>query len=75
MKDFVQTNNDIFKVTKYTEKMLSRKEAAHFLGVQKNTLTVWACTKRYKLPIYKVGRHIKYKLADLQNFIDENEVL
>lgn len=57
------------------EKMLSRTEAAHFLGVQKNTLAVWACTKRYKLPMYKVGRHIKYKLTDLQKFVSENIIL
>lgn len=66
--------DEILKI-RSREKMLSRTEAAHFLGVQKNTLAVWACKKRYKLPMYKVGRHIKYKLADLQKFIDENEIL
>lgn len=49
--------------------LLTRTEAAAFLGVSKGTLEVWACTKRYPLPYVKVGRLVKYRLADLQAFI------
>ena len=31
------------------DRLLSREEAAKFLGVSKGTLEVWACTKRYNL--------------------------
>ncbi len=50
------------------EKMLSRREAAEFLGLRENTLAIWAIKKRYDLPMYKVGKNIKYKIADLQKF-------
>ena len=50
------------------EKMMSRKEAAKFLEVKENTLAIWANTKRYNLPMYKVGKYIKYKISDLQKF-------
>lgn len=50
------------------EKMLSRKEAAEFLGLRENTLAIWAIKKRYDLPMYKVGKNIKYKITDLQRF-------
>ena len=53
--------------------LLSRKSAAEFLGVQENTLAVWATNKRYNLPFYKVGRLVKYKISDLENFIQENQ--
>ena len=55
------------------EKLLTRKEAADFLGIQENTLAVWATNKRYQLPFYKVGRLVKYKISDLEKFIQENQ--
>lgn len=55
------------------DKLINRKEASKFLGVQENTLAVWATNKRYKLPFYKVGRLVKYKISDLEKFIQENQ--
>lgn len=52
--------------------LLSRNEAAKYLGVSKGTLEVWACTKRYQLPFIKIGRLVKYRLSDLNKFIEEN---
>jgi hypothetical protein len=37
------------------EKMLSRKEAAEFLGLRENTLAIWAIKKRYDLFGYQSG--------------------
>jgi excisionase family DNA binding protein len=55
------------------QQWLTRVEAAKFLGVTKDTLSVWASTKRYNLPYYKCGKRlVKYKLADLQKFIEES---
>lgn len=51
--------------------LLSRNEAAKYLGVKSQTLAVWACTRRYSLPFVKVGRLAKYKLEDLNNFLDQ----
>jgi len=51
--------------------LLSRKEAAKFLGVKESTLSVWACVKRYNLPVVKIGRLAKYRMSDLLKFLDD----
>ena len=55
-----------------TQRLLSREEAADFLGVSKGTLEIWACTKRYNLPFTKIGRLAKYRMSDLEDFINNN---
>jgi excisionase family DNA binding protein len=50
-------------------KLLTRKEAAEILGVRPETLAVWHCTRRYKLPVVKVGRSCRYRLADLEQWL------
>jgi excisionase family DNA binding protein len=50
-------------------KLLTRKEAAEVLGVRPETLAVWHCTGRYKLPVVKVGRSCRYRLADLEAWL------
>jgi excisionase family DNA binding protein len=52
--------------------LLSRKEAATYLGVSEQTLAIWKCTKRYNLPFVKIGRLVKYRRADLDDFIFKN---
>lgn len=49
---------------------LNRNEAAEYLGVSVNTLANWACTGLKKLPYYKIGKKVMYKLDDLENFIE-----
>ena len=60
-------------MTNLKDKLLTRKEASQFLGIQENTLAVWATNKRYNLPFYKVGRLVKYKITDLEKFIQDNQ--
>jgi excisionase family DNA binding protein len=52
-----------------TKKLLTRKEAAEYLGVKPQTLAVWHCAGRYKLPVVKVGRAVRYRLADLEAWL------
>jgi excisionase family DNA binding protein len=52
-------------------KLLTRKEAAKFLGLSEGTLAVWKVTKRYPLPLIKVGRLVKYRESDLIKFLDQ----
>jgi excisionase family DNA binding protein len=52
--------------------LLSRKEAAAYLGVAEQTLAIWKCTKRYDLPYVKIGKLVKYKKSDLDAFIARN---
>jgi hypothetical protein len=54
--------------------LVSRAEAARFLGICSQTLAVWACTGRYNLPMVKIGRCVKYRQSDLDNFITRNVV-
>lgn len=49
--------------------LLSRIEAAEYLGVKKNTLDVWASTGRYNLRYIKIGSSAKYRKEDLDDFI------
>ena len=42
-------------------RLLTRKEAAEYLGVKELTLALWKSTKRYDLPVVKVGRLAKYR--------------
>lgn len=52
--------------------LLTRKEAAAYLGVKEQTLACWACAGRYQLPFVRIGRLVKYRLEDLNRFISEN---
>ena len=56
-------------------KLLTRKEAAEYLGVEENTLAVWACNNRYKLPYIKVGRLVRYKQSELDEFLERQTVM
>jgi excisionase family DNA binding protein len=46
--------------------MLTSEEAAKYLGINKHTLGVWRSTKRYNVPVIKVGRAVRYKRSDLE---------
>ena len=59
---------------KINNELLSRNQAATYLGIKKSTLAVWASTQRYPLPMVKIGRLCKYKLADLDIFISRNTI-
>nr|WP_198983257.1 helix-turn-helix domain-containing protein [Herbaspirillum sp. ASV7] len=52
--------------------LFSRTAAAQYLGVKPQTLAVWFSTGRYPLPVVKVGRYAKYRLSDLQAFLQAN---
>lgn len=54
--------------------LLSRKEAAVYLGVAEGTLAVWKSTGRYKLPILKIGRLVRYRIADLDAFLERMKI-
>ena len=49
--------------------LLTRKDAADYLGLAPHTLAVWQSTNRYGLPCVKIGRLAKYRKSDLDDFI------
>lgn len=56
---------------KDSDDLLSRKEAAEYLGLSPQTLAVWTSAKRYGLPTIKVGRVVRYRRRDLEKWLDE----
>lgn len=52
--------------------LLSRKQAAQYLGLKPQTLALWACKHTHNLPYVKIGSSVKYKLDDLNKFIEDN---
>jgi len=51
------------------EELLTRKQAANYLGIAASTLAIWASVKRYNLPYIKIGHLVKYRRKDLDAFI------
>jgi hypothetical protein len=49
--------------------LLTREQAAEFLGVRPQTLACWLTTKRYNLRVVKVGSLCRYRLSDLERFL------
>ncbi|MCE9544288.1 MAG: helix-turn-helix domain-containing protein [Planctomycetia bacterium] len=51
--------------------LLTRAQAADFLGVTAGTLAVWHSAGRYDLPVVHVGRSVRYRLADLERWLQD----
>jgi hypothetical protein len=51
--------------------LLTPAQTAEILGVTIGTLAVWRCTARYPISFVKIGRRVKYRLADINNFIEK----
>jgi excisionase family DNA binding protein len=63
------SQKQVSNVCRFPSELLSRKEAAVYLGVSEQTLAIWKTTGRYSLPVVKIGRLAKYRKADLDAFI------
>ncbi len=60
----------IIRQTAALNDLLDQNEAAQLLHVTPGTLSVWRSTGRYSIPIVKVGRSVRYRLSDLNSWID-----
>lgn len=60
------------RATPEASPLMSRNEAADYIGVRPQTLASWACNGRYGLPMVKIGRYAKYRKIDLDRFIEIN---
>jgi len=56
--------------TKNPTRLLTVQEAAQLLAVSVSTLYGWAWQRR--IPFVKVGRALRFDLADLERFIQAN---
>lgn len=50
--------------------LLSRQDAAAYLGLSPRTLAIWSSTGRYGLEVIKIGRLAKYRRSALDQFIN-----
>jgi hypothetical protein len=53
---------------------LNEDEAARHIGVRPQTLANWRCHRRYDLPFIRVGRLIRYRLSDLDRWLESRTV-
>lgn len=53
--------------------LLTERQAAEFLNIKPGTLACWRVTKRYPLPYIKIGRSVRYRLSDLEEFATARE--
>jgi excisionase family DNA binding protein len=52
------------------QELLRAKEAAQFLNVSENTVRMWIWQRR--LPVVRLGRAVRLRRQDLEDFIDDN---
>ena len=64
-------NPSINEIIKRASGLVDEKAAAEILDTTPGTLSVWRSTGRYALPFVKVGRRVRYRLADLDAWIQE----
>lgn len=57
-----------------TATLVGDDQAAEILGIKKQTLAVWRTTGRYDLPFIKVGRSVRYRVSDLEAFLEARTV-
>jgi predicted site-specific integrase-resolvase len=52
--------------------LLNETRAAKHLGLAPNTLAGWRCSGKVDLPFIKIGRNIRYRLDDIEAFLQRN---
>lgn len=57
-----------------TESLLDTKQAAQILGLHPHTLTQARRTGRLKIPVIRLGHAVRYRVEDLNAFIEANRV-
>ena len=56
--------------SEYKINLLTPKDVSEILGVSVETLNVWRATNRYPLPYVKAGRLVRYRMTDVNQFIE-----
>lgn len=64
----------IEKIINSKPKQLTPDEAAAIVGVSKQTMAAWRCTKKESIPYYKVGGKVYYREQDLLAWLESKRV-
>lgn len=51
---------------------LTPSQVSRLLQIPESTLAVWRCTGRVRLAYVKIGHAVRYRLADVNGFVDGN---
>lgn len=54
--------------------LLNPADVADLLGIKVETLQIWRCNHRYNLPYVKIGGRVRYKVSDVEKFIESRTV-
>ena len=65
-----QSLGEIIRQSATLNELLDEKQAAALLHVTPGTLAVWRSTGRYSLRFVKVGRNVRYRLSDLNAWLE-----
>ena len=57
------------------ESLVDTATAASRLDLTRQTLANWRATGRHGLPYIRVGRRVRYRVADLTAFVNSNRVI
>jgi excisionase family DNA binding protein len=53
-----------------SDQLLTPEEVADLFDVSPQTLASWRTTGRYDLPFLKIGRLVRYRASDVEEFLD-----
>ena len=54
------------------EKFLTSQQTAEMLNISEATLRNWRCTQRNDIPYIKIGSLVRYRLNDIEDFINSH---
>ena len=57
-----------------SESLLTPRQAAELLAIQPGTLASWRSSGKYSLPHVQLGRTIRYRRSDLDQFVQQRVV-
>lgn len=61
----------IQEIIESSRRLLDEKAAAAYLSIAPGTLSVWRSTGRHTLPFIKVGRNVRYRVSDLDAWLNK----
>ena len=65
-----QRISDIIRLSSKLNDLLDQNQAASLSHVTPGTLSVWRSTGRYSIPFVKDGRSVRYRLSDLNLWLE-----